>query len=85
MVSQQKLKANRSNAKKSTGPRDTSKTRFNALRHGILSRETLIVTGNGQEDVDAFEDLCSELRVALAPNGALEDLLVEELIVLTWR
>ena len=85
MASRQKLNANRANAQLSNGPRDTTITRLNALRHGILSREVLITGGEGQEDAEQFQELNTALREDLAPLGALEDLLVEQLITITWR
>ena len=39
MATERQIAANRKNARWSTGPRKTSKTRLNAVRHGILSRE----------------------------------------------
>ncbi len=36
-----KIVANRENAKISTGPKDTSLTRLNALKHGLLSKEAI--------------------------------------------
>ncbi len=50
MASGRKRVANRQNAALSTGPRDTTQSRMNALKHGILARETLILAGEGQED-----------------------------------
>ena len=85
MESPRRLEANRTNAQLSNGPSDTSRTRLNALRHGVLSKETLIVVGDGQEDADAFEELGLTLPEDMAPVGALEELLVDELIMLTWR
>ncbi len=85
MTSKKKLEANRRNAKSSTGPRDTTTTRLNAMKHGILSKEALVVVGDGYEDQEVFEDLSSTLLRDIAPVGALEELLVDELIMLTWR
>ncbi len=54
MVSQRKRNANQQNAKSSTGPGDTGKTRFNALQHGMsagfLSKEAIVEGGPGKED-----------------------------------
>ena len=51
MVSDRKRIANQENAKKSTGPSDTGRTRLNAVRHGMsagfLSKEALIDGGPG--------------------------------------
>lgn len=85
MVSPKKRDSNKRNAKSSKGPNDTSSTRFNALKHGILSKESFIAVGDGQEDAEAFEKFSSDLRDTLGPIGALEELMVEKLIVLTWR
>ena len=85
MPTERKLKANRRNAQRSTGPRDTTRSRFNALKHGILSREVLVSTEEGSEEENVFEGFDSALRDALAPEGALEELLVENLIMLAWR
>ena len=83
--STRKINANRRNAQSSTGPNDTSRTRLNAMKHGILSKEALVVVGDGYENQEVFEELSSSLRRDIAPVGALEELLVDELIMLTWR
>ncbi len=73
MIAEMNLASNKRNAQFSTGPDDPTRTRLNALTHGILSKETLIVAGDGQEDPAAFEELSHSLREDLAPTGALED------------
>lgn len=83
-----KLAANRRNARKSTGPRTAAgkaRSRLNALKHGILASEAVIRAGEGAEEAVAFERLLEALREDLAPSGALEELLVEKLAVITWR
>ena len=82
---ERKLAANRRNAGRSTGPRDTVRTRLNALKHGILSEHVLIVGGEGKEDSERFEEIRRALHEDLGPVGALEELLVDELVTLTWR
>lgn len=85
MVSQKKTAANRRNAKLSKGPKDTSVTRFNALKHGTLSGQALIRTGEGKEDPKEFQRFSDAIREDLAPFGATEELMVEDLIGLWWR
>ena len=85
MVSKRKLETNRQNAILSTGPSNTAATRWNALTHGILSKEVLITVGDGQEDAETFEEFANPLRENLSPVGALEELLVDQLTILTWR
>ncbi len=83
--SPRKTEANKSNAQFAKGPDDTSLTRLNALDHGILSKEVVILHGTGQESIDAFEALKSSMIKDLSPAGALEELLVDQLITLSWR
>ena len=85
MLSEKQLKANRNNSKLSSGPKDTSRTRSNALRHGLLTKEALIGTGNGREDPRLLEELSNALWEDLAPTGALEEILVQEIISIIWR
>ena len=85
MVSERKAEANWRNSKLSTGPKNTGKTRLNALKHGILSKEAVITDGEGKEEIEAFEELSSRLRRDLAPVGALEELLAEQVIIHAWR
>lgn len=66
---------------KATGPKDTSKTRFNAMTHGIFSKEILIY-GEDEEELEVFQNrLIEELK----PVGALEELLVDRIISSSWR
>ena len=76
-----KMEANRKNARKSTGPKDTSMTRLNAVQHGLLSKE-LVLKG---EDKKALRELGKRLRMDLAPQGELEMILVDRIISSVWR
>ncbi len=59
----------------------TALTRFNAVRHGVLSRYTVLPW----EDADAYEALLSALVDEHAPAGPTEEHLVEELAGVIWR
>ena len=76
-----KIEANRNNAQKSTGPKDTSLTRLNALKHGLLSKEVLIEG----EDNCSLEELGRRLRMELEPQGELENIFVDRIVSSTWR
>lgn len=76
-----KIEANRQNAKKSTGPKNTSLTRLNALKHGLLSKEVLLKG----EDKKALQELGKKLRLELAPENELELILVDRIISSVWR
>jgi hypothetical protein len=73
--------ANRANANHSTGPADTSRTRFNGLAHGLTSKQT-VIPGESQDEYNSFQrDLLSHL----APGSAIETVLAERLIAAAWR
>ena len=65
-------------------PADTSSTeltRFNALRHGVLSRYTVLPW----EDADEYQTIVAALVAEHAPQGPTEEHLVEELAGILWR
>jgi hypothetical protein len=55
--------------------------RFNALRHGVLSRYTVLPW----EDAAEYRDLVASLIAEHAPHGPTEEHLVEELAGILWR
>jgi hypothetical protein len=59
----------------------TEITRFNALRHGVLSRYTVLPW----EDAAEYRDLVASLVAEHAPHGPTEEHLVEELAGILWR
>ena len=84
MTSDKQADANRRNALQSTGPKTPEgkdAVRLNALKHGLLSQE-LLLPG---EDEAALMGLTERLMADLQPEGALEILLVEDIIVAYWR
>ena len=56
-------------------------TRFNALRHGVLSRHTVLPW----EDWSEYQALAGALATEHAPDGPTEEHLVEELAGIIWR
>ena len=59
----------------------TDVTRFNALRHGVLSRYTVLPWENADEYRAVVEALVAEHR----PQGPTEEHLVEEIAGILWR
>ena len=59
----------------------TEITRFNALKHGILSRYTVLPW----EDADEYQALVAALTAEHNPRGPTEEHLVEELAGILWR
>lgn len=59
----------------------TETTRFNALKHGVLSRYTVLPW----EDKNEYQALLRSLVDEHAPHGLTEEHLVEELAGVIWR
>ena len=85
MVSERKLLANRGNAKRSTGPKDTRRTKYNAQKHGLLSQAAIIQDGDAKEDPRELRSLVEALRKDLGPEGAMEEMLVDRISSCVWR
>ncbi len=82
------IERNRRNAARSTGPRTDegkARSRWNALKHGILCREMLITHGDGKESGYQLKRLISALRDDLKPVGVLEEIMVEKIAGCYWR
>ena len=76
--------ANRNNAKKSTGPRTEegkSRASKNALKHGILARDTVLP---GEDPAD-FDSQLSALEADIQPANSLEFELVRQIVDAQWR
>lgn len=84
MATEKQIEANRSNAKKSTGPRTEqgkAHSRANAWKHGLTAK-TLLIVGEYAED---FEELRSALIIEFGPQTTMETEQVERLAVISWR
>jgi|GEM_PF-247666 len=84
MASVAQIQANRSNAQKSTGPRTAEgkeRASQNALKHGLLAREA-VIAGEDPEESEIYRE--GRLQ-DLAPAGAVEAMLAERVVGLSWR
>ena len=79
-TSVRKLAANRENAQKSTGPANTTSTRYNATKHGLRSQGVTEL-----DNPEKFHALVEELKTALQPVGVLEHECVHQIAVLISR
>ena len=70
-----------SETKKLDSTTDTELTRFNAVRHGILSRHTVLPWESREE----YESVLAALVAEHVPQGPTEEHLVEELAHIMWR
>lgn len=74
-----KAESNRRNAEKSTGPDDTSLTRFNATKHGLLAAAVRPV------ERDGYEDMLVALQDEFCPRGVIENILIERVALYAIR
>ena len=84
MATEKQIAANRANAKKSTGPRTPegkARSRMNATLHGLTARRPVLPN----EDRRAFDRFARAMRQDLRPAGAVQALLVEEVIEAAWK
>ncbi len=87
-LSPAQLEQRRAAARKSTGPRTPegkAVSRFNALTHGLFASDAVSATLDGRRRAAEFRTLLDSLLEDLAPTGAIERLLVEEIAVCCWR
>jgi hypothetical protein len=78
-LSDKKLAANKLNAKKGHGPLDTSKTRFNALRHGLRAAGVSMLD-SGPECKALLQELIEELKPVTLADIAFVESMAGELI-----
>jgi|SRR5215813_3831133 len=85
-TSPRKIEANRRNAQHSTGPKtDEGKARSsqNSIKHGIFVMKFL--NGAKPETVVEIEELAAGLREHYKPQGIVEEILVQKIVVETAR
>jgi hypothetical protein len=86
-ISERKLKANRENARKSTGPktlRGKAYSRGNALKHGLFC--TPITDFDAlREDPQKYEEMLNGLWHQYQPIGKAEEIEVERIAICYWR
>jgi len=72
--SQRRIEANRRNALLSTGPGNTQRTRYNAIRHGLLAE------GLTQwDDAEEYEENILAFRAIYAPSDPLDTFLIKKM------
>src|SRR5262249_2932177 len=84
-ISPAKLAANRRNGQNSKGAKTEagkSRSRWNALKHGVLARRLLVLK---DDDSQTYTLLLENLRHDLNPGNALEEILVEKIAIAYWR
>ena len=84
MSTKAKTKANRQNARKSTGPRTAegkATVSKNAVKHGLFAAEA-VITGENQADYELYRD---QFLAELLPVEMVESMLAARVVSLSWR
>jgi len=84
MTTKAQIKANRQNAKKSTGPktaRGKAAISKNAVKHGLSTSQTVICS----ESWDDFNLYREKILAELEPQTPMESILTERIVNLSWR
>jgi len=87
-ISARQRASNRSNARKSTGPRSIegkNHSRLNGLKHGLCAQPFRRVMSELGEDPQEFDRFHQGLRESTEPANTLEAQLTEDLAVLWWK
>jgi len=87
-ISRKRIEANRRSALRSTGPRTAEGKRtasHNAIKHGLLAREVVIKAGDGEENLQEFDELLERLWEDCCPVRVVEEMLVQKIATCWWR
>jgi hypothetical protein len=83
MATTAQIKANRQNARKSTGPKTEegkAAVSQNAVKHGLFAES--VIEGENEAEYEAFHD---QMLAELVPVGMIESMLAERVVSLFWR
>jgi hypothetical protein len=75
-----RVEMNRQNAQKSTGPKDSTSTRYNAVKHGLLAEGVTEL-----DDAENFVGLCEQLEAEYSPVGLVEIFFVRRIALCMIR
>jgi hypothetical protein len=84
MFSEARQTANAANASLSTGPRTNegkARSSQNACTHGLTAAQLVIAA----EDHEEFDELHAELQADIRPQGALQQILFDQLVASAWN
>ena len=73
---QNRIEANRENAKQSTGPRTPegkARSSLNAVKHGLRARDCVIPQVDGHDAQESFDALLAEFTDQLQPQDLVEE------------
>ena len=74
MTTAAKIAANKKNAALSTGPKNCTSTRFNAVKHGLLAQGIMEL-----DSPETFPAFCAKITAELQPVGEIENILARRI------
>ena len=81
-MSERALLANRTNGRKSKGPNNTDRSRYNAITHGLLAKN---LTFESEADKNSFDASTQDLADYHCPVGPTEWSLILVMAVCLWK
>jgi hypothetical protein len=81
-MTQKNLDSNRTNSRKTKGPKNTSRPSGNAVVHGVLSKKLRF---SDEDERAEFDQLNTTLCTDLEPSGAVEHAQVFEISFAIWN
>jgi len=88
MTTEKQLVANQANALLSTGPKSREGKAIvstNSMKHGIFTKDLIVSTTIGKENIDEYNEVLDNLKECLMPQNQMESLLVEKIAIDFWR
>jgi hypothetical protein len=82
LSSSARIAANHRNSLKSTGPHNTSSTRFNAMKHGLTAKKMVVTPYESEKD---YEVIVEGLRQDFHPKTNVEEILIQQVANTLWR
>jgi hypothetical protein len=80
-TSERRIAANRLNAQASTGPKDTSRTRYNSMTHGLRAQH-VVLPGESQEE---YQERLETWTCEYDPQSDRERYLITRIVNASWR
>ena len=80
MATEMQIQANKINAQFSSGPKDTTETRYNAIKHGLCAKKLI-----NQEEKDELNAIFQEFIDDLCPKNVLERSILENMALALWE
>ncbi len=80
MTNEKQIEANKTNAQLSTGPNDTSKTKYNAVKYGLTSGCNFT-----KEEEETIQTIYDDLSQVLIPKNRLQEFVLGRICLYVWR